>query len=135
MATVPKQAVWLLSLTLLATPILSPARGAGGAFVAPMMASSSSGQMQVGLTLLAPDSTTTQPPDPASLDFPASPNAVLCHSPNRGYRECRTPFRGPVRLSREITGTRCVEDRNWGWRDGAIWVDQGCGAVFMRIGV
>jgi hypothetical protein len=134
MATVPKQAAWLLSLTLMATPVPSPANGAAGTMVMPMVASSSSAQMRVGLTLAPPDSPGARLPDPASLDFPASPNAVLCHSPDQGYRECRTPFRGPVKLSREVTGTRCIEDRNWGWRNGAIWVDQGCGAVFLRIG-
>jgi hypothetical protein len=47
---------------------------------------------------------------------------------------CRTPFHGPVTLSREVSATRCIEHRNWGWRDGAVWVDQGCGAVFVRVG-
>lgn len=102
---------------------------AGGAW-----AGTSQGQLRVGLTIADPSQVEAPLPDPAELDFPASRNAVLCDGQGRGYRECRTPFRGPVTLSREIATTRCVEDRNWGWREGLVWVDGGCAGVFMRTG-
>lgn len=95
-------------------------------------AGASSARMQVGLTLVSPGEETALP-DPSSLDFPASANAIRCESESRGYRECRTPFHGPVTLAREVSATRCVEDENWGWHQGRVWVDRGCAAVFMRI--
>ncbi|MFD0739157.1 DUF3011 domain-containing protein [Lysobacter koreensis] len=96
-------------------------------------AGAAGGRMRVGLTLIA-EPTESPLPDPASLDFPATSRAIRCESEGQRYRECRTPFRGPVTLAREVSGTRCVEDENWGWREGAVWVDRGCAAVFLRIG-
>lgn len=92
-----------------------------------------SGSMRVGLTLVGEQGEKTLP-DPAGLGYPATPRAIRCESGARGYRECRTPFRGPVTLAREVSDTRCVEDHNWGWREGTVWVDRGCAAVFVRIG-
>lgn len=91
-----------------------------------------SAQLRIGLVLVAANELQTVPPAPSQLDFPASPSAVLCRSDAAGYRECATPFRGRVLLSREVDNTRCVEGRNWGWREGAVWVDRGCAAVFLR---
>lgn len=96
-------------------------------------AGASSGVMRVGLVLV--DEQSQAPlPDPASLDFPATSSAIRCESDGQRYRECQTPFRGPVALAREVSGTRCIEGENWGWREGRVWVDQGCSAVFIRIG-
>ena len=95
-------------------------------------AASSSGAMRVGLTLVDPRSQEALP-DPATLDFPATSSAIRCESDGRGYRECRTPFRGPVTLAREVSGIRCIQDQNWGWREGRVWVDRGCAAVFVRV--
>ncbi|MDI9238862.1 DUF3011 domain-containing protein [Lysobacter sp. LF1] len=117
-----KHASWGLSLALLLM----------GTGHSDAVQAGSSAQMRVGLTLVAPEEAQRPLPAPGELDFPASPHAVLCDSQNRGYRECRTPFRGPVKLARETAATRCVENRNWGWHEGAVWVDDGCGAVFMR---
>lgn len=120
-----KHASWGISLALLLL-----ASGHSDA----VRAGTSSGQMRVGLTIVDPQQAAEPLPVPAELDFPASPHAVLCDAKGQGYRECRTPFRGPVQLSRETAGTRCVENRTWGWREGAVWVDGGCAAVFMRTG-
>jgi hypothetical protein len=133
-----------LGLALLAVPaaahigrpdgaaVVDRVRAASG--IPTLLADASTGQMRIGLTVVAAEPVEARLPDPASLGYPASPNAVLCHSDDHGYRECLTPFHGRVVLSREVSATRCVENRNWGWRDGAVWVDQGCGAVFVRIG-
>lgn len=121
-----EHASWRLCLLALALSL-----PAGAQAVAPT--ARSSGQMHIGLTIVAPDAPDAAPlPIPAELDYPASPSAVLCRSEGSGYRECRLPFRGPVVLSREVADTRCVEGGNWGWRDGAVWVDRGCAAVFVR---
>ncbi|MFZ3042702.1 MAG: DUF3011 domain-containing protein [Thiobacillus sp.] len=97
-------------------------------------AGAASGVMRVGLVLVDAPSQAPPLPDPASLDFPATSRAIRCESDSQQYRECQTPFRGPVRLAREVSGTRCVEDQNWGWREGRVWVARGCSAVFVRIG-
>ena len=57
---------------------------------------------------------------------------VTCTSLNSKYRECRTPYNGPARITQQISSTRCVEGRNWGSRPGVIWVDQGCRARFAQ---
>lgn len=57
---------------------------------------------------------------------------VTCTSDSRRYRECRTPFRGPARITQQISSTRCVEGSNWGSRPGLIWVDEGCRARFAE---
>ena len=57
---------------------------------------------------------------------------VICTSLNHQYRECRSPFRGPARLSQQMSSTRCAEGRNWGSRPGLIWVDQGCRGRFIE---
>jgi hypothetical protein len=100
-----------------------------------LLAGASRTRMRVGLTIVdAQPAAAGHLPAPAELEFPASPNAVMCRSDDHGYRECRTPFHGPVVLSREVAATRCIEDVNWGWRNGAVWVDRGCSAVFVRTG-
>ncbi len=57
---------------------------------------------------------------------------IICTSINRQYRECRSPFRGPARLSQQLSDARCIEGRNWGSRPGLIWVDEGCRARFIE---
>lgn len=54
----------------------------------------------------------------------------VCESIRDRYSECRKPGRGPVRLDRQLSSTRCVEGRNWGQNRGSVWVDNGCRARF-----
>ncbi|MFP7722581.1 DUF3011 domain-containing protein [Lysobacter sp. A3-1-A15] len=95
----------------------------------PMLAGASRGTMQVGLTIVAPPEA-----EDAGSDLSQDANAdaqVRCDSPGLGLRECRLPFRGPVRLSHEVSEVMCVEGGNWGHRNGVVWVDRGCSAVFV----
>jgi hypothetical protein len=57
---------------------------------------------------------------------------VRCASANFTYNMCQvdTGTGGAVRISRQISKTRCIEGRNWGWNRAGVWVDQGCEAVF-----
>lgn len=59
---------------------------------------------------------------------------VICSSKNQRYQECRTPFRGRARLVENISDTRCVEGKNWGSRQGIVWVNNGCRARFSDSG-
>jgi len=58
------------------------------------------------------------------------PGTVSCASDRFRFRECPTRFRGPVRLVRNVSKTRCVEGQNWGSGPGMVWVDKGCQGQF-----
>lgn len=55
---------------------------------------------------------------------------VRCESKDDRNRRCDVPVRRGVQLVRQLSDTRCVEGRNWGWDRGGIWVDDGCRAEF-----
>ncbi|MFP7724137.1 DUF3011 domain-containing protein [Lysobacter sp. D1-1-M9] len=127
-ARIEHAAAPLLSATLLSAP---PATAASGLLrqAGPMLAGTSRGQMRVGLTIVAP----ADEPAADEEGFAGLDAEVRCESSDLGYRECRTPFRGAVKLSHELSEVICVEGGNWGWRAGAVWVDRGCSAVFVKI--
>ncbi|NCT67499.1 MAG: DUF3011 domain-containing protein [Rhodanobacteraceae bacterium] len=58
---------------------------------------------------------------------------VRCGSGGYRYNMCQVDTgRGSrVYLRRQISDTRCVEGRNWGWNRAGIWVDQGCAGEFV----
>ncbi len=56
---------------------------------------------------------------------------VRCESQDNRQRVCTTGWRS-AQLSRQISGTRCVEGSNWGSRDGQVWVSGGCRAEFVE---
>ena len=59
------------------------------------------------------------------------PGQVVTCSSNNGKRNwCDIP-RGEVRLSRQISGSPCVEGQTWGTDNRGLWVDRGCRAEFM----
>lgn len=58
---------------------------------------------------------------------------ITCESIDERYQRCDWPRRwGEPVLVEQLSRTRCVEDRNWGYsrRERAIWVDDGCRARF-----
>jgi hypothetical protein len=57
---------------------------------------------------------------------------VRCASVDFRYRMCQvdTGRGSEVELVRQISDTRCIEGRTWGWNRAGIWVDQGCEGVF-----
>lgn len=59
--------------------------------------------------------------------------SVECGSPQYNYAMCQVDTgRGSrVFLKRQVSDTRCVEGRNWGWNRAGIWVDKGCSGVFV----
>lgn len=58
---------------------------------------------------------------------------LRCGSPQYRYNFCQVDTgRGSrVYIRRQLSDTRCMEGRNWGWNRGGIWVDQGCSAEFV----
>ncbi|MBN8480212.1 MAG: DUF3011 domain-containing protein [Xanthomonadales bacterium] len=57
---------------------------------------------------------------------------VRCGSNDYRYRMCQVDTgRGShVSVDRQISDTRCIEGRTWGWNRAGIWVDGGCEAIF-----
>lgn len=58
---------------------------------------------------------------------------LRCGSPQYQYNFCAVDTgRGSrVFLNRQLSDTRCIEGRNWGWNRGGIWVDRGCAGEFV----
>ncbi|WP_454830566.1 DUF3011 domain-containing protein [Pseudoxanthomonas wuyuanensis] len=57
-----------------------------------------------------------------------------CESDGNRTRQCRVDTRGGVVLVRQLSSTRCVEGRNWGYDRGGVWVSQGCRGEFRSGG-
>jgi len=60
-------------------------------------------------------------------DRPQGP--VRCESHANKTEQCAID--GRARLVRQLSVTKCVEDRNWGQARGAVWVTDGCRAEFV----
>lgn len=59
--------------------------------------------------------------------------SVSCGSPQYRHYFCQVDVggRGRVILQRQMSDSRCVEGRTWGWNRAGIWVDKGCGGQFL----
>jgi hypothetical protein len=55
---------------------------------------------------------------------------IRCESSDGRYKQCGTNLYGNPQLIRQLSGTRCLQGGNWGMRDGSLWVNGGCRAVF-----
>jgi len=55
---------------------------------------------------------------------------VRCDSNDGHYHECVAGPADFVTVARTWSKTKCVRGQNWGYRDGMIWVDEGCRADF-----
>lgn len=60
-----------------------------------------------------------------------SNGSIRCESSDNRTRRCNVDTRGGVRLTRQLSDTRCVQGRNWGYDRSGIWVSQGCRAEFV----
>jgi DNA-binding transcriptional regulator/RsmH inhibitor MraZ len=58
------------------------------------------------------------------------PTQVTCESKGNRRAECTMDTRGRVRIIRQLSGSQCVEGRNWGVTGNSVWVSGGCRAVF-----
>lgn len=55
-----------------------------------------------------------------------------CQSEDYRYKMCQvdTGRGGQVRIERQVSETRCVQNRNWGYNRAGVWVNGGCAAIF-----
>ena len=69
----------------------------------------------------------------AAQDYGSDPIAPLrCESQFNKTQQC--PIEGRMRLARQLSVTRCVEDQNWGQSRRMLWVTDGCRAEFVADG-
>ncbi|MGH8032814.1 MAG: DUF3011 domain-containing protein [Luteimonas sp.] len=61
---------------------------------------------------------------------PIGGDSVRCESNDGRLRSCATPWRGGSRLLRQISGTACIEGRNWDSQRGQVSVSGGCRGEF-----
>jgi hypothetical protein len=66
-----------------------------------------------------------RPPPP-----PPQPQIITCSSNNGKRNWCDTGGRRDIRLSRQISGSPCVQGNTWGVDNRGLWVDNGCRAEF-----
>ena len=59
-----------------------------------------------------------------------SAGTLICESKNNGRRQCNISGDGSVRLEKQLSKSRCVEDDTWGRNMEGIWVDRGCRGQF-----
>ena len=55
---------------------------------------------------------------------------VTCSSDDNRQRSCNWNQRGRPVLVEQLSNTRCVEGRNWGYSGNQLWVNGGCRARF-----
>jgi hypothetical protein len=59
---------------------------------------------------------------------------VTCESVGRDRKECPMDTRGEIRLVRQLSKAPCTDGVTWGYSKHAVWVEQGCRAVFSSGG-
>lgn len=70
-------------------------------------------------------------PDYGDGGYYGGDGRVRCESNDDRIRRCNVDTRGGVRLSRQLSDTRCIQGRNWGYDRSGIWVSGGCRAEFV----
>jgi hypothetical protein len=55
---------------------------------------------------------------------------IVCESLSGKFDYCEVNTRGSVRLVRQMSDTKCLLDRTWGFDERGIWVDRGCRGRF-----
>jgi hypothetical protein len=74
-------------------------------------------------------------PAPAPADpGQGSGQTIRCSSDDGKRHYCNMDSRGGVRLSRQISGSACIQNQTWGYDNRGVWVDRGCRAEFTSGG-
>lgn len=66
----------------------------------------------------------------AAAQGPGIGQEIRCESTDGSYRQCGSGLYGTPVLVRQLSDTACTLDRNFGLRNGALWVNLGCRGVF-----
>lgn len=63
-------------------------------------------------------------------DTGSNGNTIRCESGNNRARVCATPWDAPSRMTRQLSGSACIEGRTWFSSRGQVRVSGGCRAEF-----
>lgn len=66
----------------------------------------------------------------ASVDGEVAGSQIRCESLDGKYHECGSQLYGTPEVVRQLSDTHCTLDRNFGLRNGKLWVNLGCRAMF-----
>src|SRR5215469_3157218 len=56
---------------------------------------------------------------------------ITCSSNDGRRNYCAADTSRGIRLSRQISGSPCIQGQTWGWDNRGLWVDRGCRAEFL----
>lgn len=56
---------------------------------------------------------------------------IYCASDDGHRNYCSANTRGGVQMTRQRSGSACIQGQTWGWDNRGIWVDRGCRAEFV----
>ncbi|MCU1293747.1 MAG: hypothetical protein JWP08_2597 [Bryobacterales bacterium] len=65
-----------------------------------------------------------------SCAMASAQSRITCSSDNGGRQYCNADTRNGVVLVNQLSQSRCVQGRTWGFDRRGIWVDRGCRAEF-----
>ena len=68
------------------------------------------------------------------LGYGQGTQTVTCNSDDGKRHYCNIDTRYGVQLTRQISGSPCIQNSTWGYDNGGLWVDQGCRAEFSTGG-
>jgi hypothetical protein len=57
--------------------------------------------------------------------------AITCSSNNGKRNYCGVDTSRGVQMSRQISGSACIQGQTWGYDRRGVWVDRGCRAEFL----
>jgi hypothetical protein len=60
-----------------------------------------------------------------------SGQTLYCASDNGKRNFCAANTRGGVQMTRQRSGSACIQGQTWGWDNRSVWVDRGCRADFI----
>jgi hypothetical protein len=62
---------------------------------------------------------------------PAHAQALYCASDDGKRNFCSMNTRGGVQMTKQRSGSACIQGQTWGWDNRSVWVDRGCRAEFI----
>ena len=71
------------------------------------------------------------PGGPGGPDPGGNQITVQCESSDGRLRTCGSNLVGRAQLQRQLSNQRCIENSNFGLRNGSVWVNNGCRGVFL----
>lgn len=71
--------------------------------------------------------------EPQRGDYGSRHDRIACESENYRFTRCNADWRD-AEIVRQTSESRCIEGRTWGVDRRGLWVDRGCGGIFVERG-